>query len=81
MRVRGREAARLQVSEGGCEAASTRGRLQGCQYARASARLPVHEGGCEAARLQGCSTRAATRPKGCEAARPRGCEAASPRGF
>ena len=62
-----REAARLAVREGGCEAGSARGRLR------------VRE----AARLQDRSTqgsqrgRKAARVRGCEAGGVRGCEAAS----
>ena len=64
-----REAARLPVREGGREAASTRGRLRGCQCTR------------EAVRPQGCKAAVREGRRGRKAARPRGCEAASPRGF
>ena len=57
VRLRGREAARLPVSEGGCEAASTRGRLRGCQRARAAARPQ----GCKAAVREGRRGRKAAR--------------------
>ena len=73
-RLGGCEAARRPVSQGGCEAGSTRGRLRGWQYTREAASPP----GRKAARPQ--YAREATRPKSCEGARVRGREGARLRG-